>query len=99
MKQKQNSPTPQTALRPVIVCTKFRGVFFGYAAETSGDRFNLKNSRMAIRFGTTKGFMQLAETGPTANSRISARADIEVREVTAVAEVTEAACAAWEAAK
>ena len=84
--------------RPVIICTEHRGVFFGYATDTRGQSVDLKRARMAIRFGTTRGVMELAETGPTANSKISARADIEVRKVTAVFEVTPTACAKWEAA-
>ena len=85
--------------RPVIICTEFRGVFFGYANDTSGDRIFLKRARMAIYWGTTRGIMQLAETGPTTKSKISARADIEIRKVTAVFDVTEKAVAAWEDAK
>lgn len=84
--------------RPVIVCTEHRGVFFGYATDTSSDRFDLKRARMAIAFGTTRGVMELAETGPTSRSKISARADIDVRKVTAVFEVTPAAAEKWEAA-
>jgi len=85
--------------RPVIICTKHRGVFFGYAEDTSGDTVNLKDARMAIAFGTTKGVMQLAETGPTERSKISAKADIEVRKVTAVFEVSAKAQAQWDAIK
>jgi len=85
--------------RPVIVCTEHRGVFFGYATDTSGNEINLRAARMAIAFGTTRGVMQLAETGPTSSSKISARADIDVRKVTAVFEVTDAAAKEWEAAK
>jgi hypothetical protein len=85
--------------RPVIVCTEHKGVFFGYAEETTGETVQLKRARMAIKFGTTRGVMQLAETGPTNNSRISARADIDVRKVSAVLEVTEAAAKAWEEVK
>lgn len=84
--------------RPVIVCTEHRGVFFGYANETSGTEIKLERARMAISFGTTRGVMELAETGPTRNSKISARADIDVRKVTAVFEVTPAAMQGWEAA-
>jgi hypothetical protein len=84
--------------RPVIVCTEHRGVFFGYAGDTSGDVIALKRARMAIYFGTTRGVMQLAETGPTANSKISARADLEVRKITAVMEVAAPAVEAWEKA-
>jgi hypothetical protein len=82
--------------RPVIVCTEHKGVFFGYAEDTSGDTIHLKRARMAIYFGTTRGVMELAETGPTSRSKISARADIEVRRITAIFEVTPAAVAAWE---
>ena len=84
--------------RPVIVCTEHRGVFFGYATETKGHDIELKRARMAITFGTTKGVMELAETGPTQKSLISARADIDVRKVSAVFEVTKEAAEKWEAA-
>lgn len=84
--------------RPVIVCTEYRGVFFGYSDDTSGDVIKLKRARCAIYWGTTKGVLQLAETGPTGTSRISARADLELRKVTAIFEVTESATKAWEAA-
>lgn len=83
--------------RPVIVCTEVKGVFFGYAADTAGDTIHLKDARMAIYFGTTRGVMQLAETGPTPASKISAKADIEVRRITAVFEVSPTALKAWEA--
>lgn len=88
----------KNAERPVIVTTEYRGVFFGYATDTSGDKINLRGARMAIYWGTTKGVMQLAETGPTQSSKISARADLEVRKITAVFEVTPQAAKAWEAA-
>lgn len=84
--------------RAVIVCTEHRGVFFGYAEDTSQSSVNLRSARMAIAFGTTKGVLELAETGPTSRSKISARADIEVRKVTAVFEVTPAAVLKWESA-
>lgn len=84
--------------RPVIVCTEFRGVFYGLAANTSGDVIHLRGARMAISFGTTRGVMELAETGPTDRSKISARADVEVRKCTAVFEVTPEAAEKWESA-
>lgn len=85
-------------LRPVIVCTTYRGVFFGYADDTSGDRIFLKRARMAIYWGTTRGILELAELGPGQKSKISARADLEIRSITCVMEVTEEATRAWEAA-
>lgn len=96
MKTSTAKKTPAKADRPVIVCTSHRGVFFGYAKDTSGDTIHLRQARMAIYWGTTKGVMQLAESGPTPSSKVSARADIEVRGVTSVFEVTPAATAAWE---
>jgi hypothetical protein len=84
--------------RPVIVCTEFRGVFFGYAADTSGDTIHLERARMAIYWGTTRGVLELAEVGPNAKSKISARADIELRKITSVFEVTPEAAQKWEAA-
>lgn len=85
--------------RPVIVCTTHRGVFFGYAGDTTGDVIHLRSARMAIYWGTTRGVMELAEVGPNSKSKISARADIEVRQITAVFEVTPSAMRAWEDAK
>ena len=82
-------------MRPVIVCTQWKGVFFGHAEDTSGAVVHLTGAKMAIYWGTTKGVMQLAHTGPTAKSRISAPADIELRGVTAVFEVTQEAADKW----
>lgn len=84
--------------RPVIICTEHRGVFFGYATDASGDTVHLTGAKMAIAFGTTRGVMELAHTGPTSKSKISAPADIEVRKVSAVFEVTPEAEEKWKAA-
>jgi hypothetical protein len=84
-------------LRPVIVCTVHKGVFFGYAADTSGRDVKLKDSRMAIYWGTDRGVMQLAATGPTSRSKMSVAADSDIRDVTAVFEVKPEALKAWEA--
>lgn len=87
----------QSTERPVIVTTEWKGVFFGYAENTDGDTIHLKRSRCAIYWGTTRGFAQLAETGPTDKSRVGARSDITLRRVTSVLEVTPEAAKAWEA--
>lgn len=94
MKPKKENKVKKS--RPVIVCTEYRGVFFGYAEDTSEDVIELKSARMAIYWGTTKGVMELAEVGPNSKSRISSKADIELRKVTAVFEVTDKALKAWE---
>jgi hypothetical protein len=51
----------KTKERPVIVCTKYKGVFFGYATDTTGDNIDLKQARMAIYWGTSRGIFELAE--------------------------------------
>lgn len=86
--------------RPVLVTTEFRGVFFGYAADTSGDTITLNRSRNCIYWPSVNGgFGGLASEGPAKGSRIGARVDrIELRKITAVVEVTPTAVAAWEKA-
>ena len=86
--------------RPVVVTTEYRGVFFGYATDTSGDVITLRNSRNCIYWPSSQGgFMGLASDGPKTGSRIGARLDkIELRKITAVLEVSESAAKAWEAA-
>lgn len=83
--------------RPVLVTTEYRGVFFGYAENTSGDTIVLRGARNCIYWSAaTGGFMGLAAAGPAKGSRIGARVDqIEVRKVTSVAEVSSAAANAW----
>ena len=92
--------TPERVGRPVLVTTEFRGVFFGYAVDTTGDPITLTNARNCIYWPSGNGgFLGLASEGPAKGSRIGARADmIELRKITAVAEVTETAAAAWESA-
>lgn len=87
-------------LRPVLVTTAHRGVFFGYTHdEATATVVTLQRARCAIRFGTTGGVLQLAATGPTRISKIGSRApEITLQAVTSVSAVSEIATAAWEAA-
>jgi hypothetical protein len=84
--------------RAVLVTTAHRGVFFGYATKTDGDTIALKSARLCVRWAGTKGFMGLAANGPTAACRIGPAADIELRNITSVSEVTPDAVKAWESA-
>lgn len=86
--------------RPVIVTTEYRGVFFGYAEDTSGDTITLTNARNCIYWSAaTGGFLGLASRGPGKGSRIGERVTrIELRKVTSVSEMTPTAVEAWEAA-
>lgn len=87
------------AERAVMVTTEHRGVFFGYATVTDGDTIALKRARLCISWSSdVRGFMGLAANGPSSGCRIGPAADITLREITAVLEVTPAAAAKWEAA-
>lgn len=84
--------------RPVLVTTEYRGVFFGYASDTDGDTIALKRARNCLYWAAdVKGFLGLATTGPSAKSRVGPPADVELRKITAVAEVSPEAVKAWEA--
>lgn len=85
--------------RAVLVTTAHKGVFFGYARETSGKTINLRAARNCIYWPTgQRGFVGLASTGPISGSRVGPAADMELRDITCVAECTEEAVKAWESA-
>lgn len=89
----------KTTKRAVLVTTEHRGVFFGYATETSGETIKLTDARLCLYWSRdVKGFMGLASNGPSATCRIGPAADIELRKITAIATVTPEAEAAWLAA-
>lgn len=87
------------AERPVIVTTSYRGVFFGYAADTEGERIKLRAARNCLYWPVEqRGFLGLAKDGPATGARIGPPADIELRGITAVVEVAPEAVKRWEAA-
>jgi hypothetical protein len=96
---KRRKPAAKPA-RPVLITTEFRGVFFGYATDTSGDTVTLTKARNCIYWPSANGgFGGLATLGPVKGARIGAVVDkIDLRKVTSVAECTPIATAAWEAA-
>ena len=89
-----------TAERPVMVTTEFRGIFFGYATDTSGDVIRLKRARNCIYWTVEeKGFLGLAGAGPGKGCKIgSPVSELELRKITSVTEVSPEAVKAWEAA-
>lgn len=85
--------------RPVLVTTTHRGVFFGYAKETSGDTIELTRARNCIYWSSdVQGFMGLAAKGPSSGCRVGPPATIELRGITSVVAVTPEAEAKWNAA-
>ncbi len=86
--------------RPVIVTTAHRGVFFGYASDTEGETISLSKSRLCLYWSADlRGFMGLASSGPGSSCKIGPSADITLRGITAVLEVTPEAEAKWNAFK
>lgn len=87
----------KTGERAVMVTTAHRGVFFGYADSTDGETITLRRARLCVYWSAdVKGFMGLAATGPSRTCRIGPPADITLRAITAVVEVTSSAAKAWE---
>lgn len=83
--------------KAILVTTEYRGVFFGYATKTDGDTIKLKRARNCVYWSSdVKGFLGLANSGPSNSCKIGPPADIELRKVTCVAEVSADAIKAWE---
>lgn len=87
-------------MKNILITTQHRGVFFAQVDDntdlTQKTLTNLKNCRMAIYWGTTKGVMQLANDGPTSSSKIGALADVDVmHDITAVFSVSDQAAGKW----
>ena len=86
-----------TKERAVVVTTAHKGVFFGYAGETSGTTIKLRAARVAVYWAADlRGFMGLASHGPSKGCRIGPAADIELRDITSVIECSPEAAAQWE---
>ena len=87
-------------MKPVLVTTQHRGVFAGLVDDDQdllATAMPLLSAKMAIYWGTAKGVMELANTGPTPKSRISARADIPMlHDITAVFSITAEAWDKWQ---
>ena len=85
--------------RAVLVTTAHRGVFFGYATQTDGETIKLRAGRNCIYWpAENKGFLGLANMGPVKGSRVGPPADVELRDITCVANCTPDAVTAWEKA-
>ena len=98
-KTTKKKPTKRTSkARAVIVTTAHRGVFFGYATDTDGDTIRLRKCRMCVYWDASmRGILGLGSEGPSSACKISRPVDLmEVRNVTAVISVTDAAVARWE---
>jgi len=85
--------------RPVVITTAHRGVFFGYAKDTDGEQIKLRDARLCVYWSPdVRGFMGLAANGPSPKCRIGPAADITLRNITSVLEVTPDTVEKWEKA-
>lgn len=86
-------------LSPILVTTKHRGVFFGWAdpGEANERTITLSKCRNCIRWASSiGGFLGLAKTGPDDNCRIGAEAPtVTLHDVTSVSYVSSEAAEAW----
>ena len=86
-------------MKAVILTTKHRGVFFGFLPADADDTqttLRLERAKMAIRWGTTGGVLQLAGTGPTEKSKIGTEApSILLHDITSVIGCSDEAVAKW----
>lgn len=85
--------------RAVIVTTAHKGIFFGYSSDTSGAMIKLRSARLCVYWSSDlRGFMGLASQGPSENCKIGPAANIELRDITSVVEVSKEAIERWEKA-
>jgi len=89
-------------LRPVIVTTQ-RGVYFGWASDTSRERIKLERARHCYYWAlhpdpAHRGVYGLATAGPAEGSKVGPPVTLTIRNVYNVVEVDKAALPAWEAA-
>ena len=95
-----NHPNRKPKERAVLVTTAHRGVFFGYTTKTDGATIALRSARNCIYWpAANKGFLGLANMGPVSGARVGPPADIELRDITCVAECTPESVKAWETTK
>ena len=89
-------------MRPVLVTTEHRGVFFGYVEDesTAPEKILLTQARMCVSWsGSIKGVLGLAVTGPNKDCRIGPPTpDATLWKLTGIFSCTEEATQAWEKA-
>lgn len=87
-------------MRPVIVTTEFRGVFYGRLSDDQDEAAKslvLTECRNAIYWSGSRGFLGLASHGPESESKVGTTAPrVLLHGVTSVTDCTEAAAKAWE---
>ena len=80
-------------MKPVLLTTKHRGVFFGYMnGDADARTLTLQECRNVVYWDEScHGFLGLAANGPNDKCRIGPAANVKLYDVTSVADVTPAA--------
>ena len=92
-----NHPNRKKTERAVLVTTRHGGVFFGYAVDTAGATIKMRAARNCVYWSSdVKGFLGLASAGPSKFCKIGPAANVELRDITCVAECSPDAISAWE---
>ena len=98
-KAKQKGVDPTSS--PVMVCTEYRGVFFGYMEEAPKDgSITIKQAQNCVYWSSdVRGVLGLAATGPTKNCKVGPTVpSLTLNKVTAVVEVSPEAAEKWKSA-
>ena len=84
-------------VKPLVVTTQHRGVFFGYGQETTEKTIRIEKAQMCVYWSAdVKGVVGLAADGPTASCKIGPPAPaITLQDVTSVMVVSNEAEAKW----
>ena len=89
-------------MKPVLVTTEFKGVFFGYVKNDKNlpEEITLTDCRNCIYWShSIGGFLGLASKGPNSDCRIGSQIkEITLYKITSVTEVEEKAVDAWKKA-
>ena len=89
-------------MKPVLVTTEFRGVFFGYVKNDKKlpEEITLTKAKNCIYWSASVGgFLGLASKGPDSQCKIGALVnELTLYKITSVTPVEEKAVTAWEKA-
>lgn len=91
-KKKTTKARASAKKKPVLVCTKHRGVFYGWVPSNQNmlvEHVTVSDVCMAIYWGTSRGVQELTATGPTSKTKLSLSSpSAGLRDVTAIFDVT-----------
>jgi hypothetical protein len=100
IKKKATPKSKAAALRPVLVTTQHRGIFFGLTSAKDGaETVRLSQCRNVLYWPQEcKGFLGLAANGPKFGAKLGPAAEsVELRNITSVIDLNDASAALFAA--